>query len=363
MGFVGGSDCYTGRPGDDHPGHQLRRYQKAGLTGLYASDLSLEAVMAAMKARRVYATSGVRIVAAVAADGNLMGAEYSTNRPPTVSVKVIGTGPLERVELFRGLDLVHTEKLARGPSADRVRVTWEGASRRTSYSGVVWDGSVSLDGGRISDVRKIRFDSPRSEVTESEETRVRWHSWTCGYRSGLVFDVDADPATAITATVSSEVISGSRYGGHGESAPQRMSFAPADRVHIRSTLGSLADGARKIDLGVLDRKFTLEMAPEPGPDRVEFDYTDESPQPGINPYWVRVTPVGHGDGLDEPGVRGLRSAALGGDRHAVPVVGASCTGFDFTIGGETLTAGTKRGLVDSRWRRAPCVGSRRLFHW
>ena len=289
MGFVGGSDCYTGRPGDDHPGHQLRRYQKAGLTGLYASDLSLEAVMAAMKARRVYATSGVRIVAAVAADGNLMGAEYSTNRPPTVSVKVIGTGPLERVELFRGLDLVHTEKLARGPSADRVRVTWEGASRRTSYSGVVWDGSVSLDGGRISAVSKIRFDSPRSDVTESEETRVRWHSWTCGYRSGLLFDVDADPATAITATISSDVISGSRYGGHGESAPQRMSFAPADRVHIRSTLGALADGARKIDLGVLDRKFTLEMPPEPGPDRVEFDYTDESPQPGINPYWVRVT--------------------------------------------------------------------------
>ena len=80
MGFVGGSDCYTGRPGDDHPGHQLRRYQKAGLTGLYATDLSLEAVLAAMKARRVYATSGVRIVAAVAADGNLMGAEYSTKQ-------------------------------------------------------------------------------------------------------------------------------------------------------------------------------------------------------------------------------------------------------------------------------------------
>ena len=289
MGFVGGSDCYTGRPGDDHPGHQLRRYQKAGLTGLYATDLSLEAVLAAMKARRVYATSGVRIVAAVAADGNLMGTEYSTKRPPTITVKVIGTGPLERVELFRGLDLVHTEEVARGLSANRVRVTWEGASRRTSYSGVVWDGSVSLDGGRISGVRKIRFDSPRSEVTESEETRVRWHSWTCGYRSGLVMDVDGDPATVVTAAMSSEAISGARYGGHGESAPQRMSFAPAEGVHIRTTLGALADGKRQIDLGVLDRKFTLEMAPEPGPERVEFEFTDESPQPGINPYWVRVT--------------------------------------------------------------------------
>ncbi len=141
MGFVGGSDCYTGRPGDDQPGHQLRRYQKAGLAGVYASELTLDGVLRAMKARRVYATSGVRIVAVVSADGHLMGAEYSTSSSPEISVKVVGTGPLERVELFRGLDLVHCEELSGGRSENRVRVTWEGASRRTSYSGVVWDGA------------------------------------------------------------------------------------------------------------------------------------------------------------------------------------------------------------------------------
>ena len=25
LGFLGGNDCYTGRPGDDRPGYQLRR--------------------------------------------------------------------------------------------------------------------------------------------------------------------------------------------------------------------------------------------------------------------------------------------------------------------------------------------------
>ena len=44
-----------------------------------------------------------------------------------------------------------------------------------------------------------------------------------------------------------------------------------------------------VDLGELDRKVTVELAPEPGPERVEFTVTDESPEPGINPYWVRVT--------------------------------------------------------------------------
>ena len=289
MGFIGGSDCYTGRPGDDQPGHQLRRYQKAGLTGVYATELTLDGVLAGMKARRVYATSGVRIVAAISADGHMMGSEYSTASSPEISVKIIGTGPLERVELFRGLELLHYEEMSPGRSASRVRVTWEGASRRTSYSGVVWEGSVTTSGGSINRVEKIRFDSPRSEVTNSNESGVSWKSWACGYTSGLLLDIDGSDETGIEVALSSDVIASSQFGGHGETGSRRINYATADRVRIPTTLGALADGPRVIDLGELDRKVTVELVPEPGPDRVEFQVTDESPKPGINPYWVRVT--------------------------------------------------------------------------
>lgn len=289
MGFVGGSDCYTGRPGDDHPGHQLRRYQKAGLAGVYATELTLDGILNAMKARRVYATSGVRIVAVVTADGHFMGSEYSTASSPEIAVKIIGTGPLERVELFRGLELLHCEEMSSGRASDQVRVTWEGASRRTSYSGVVWNGSIKTSGGSITDAQKIRFDSPRSHVTESSETGLGWTSWTCGYRSGFVLDIDGTPDTGIEVALTSDVIASSQYGGHGETGARRINFAAADRLRIPTTLGALADGPRIVDLGELDRKVTVELAPEPGPDRVEFEVTDHSPKPGINPYWVRVT--------------------------------------------------------------------------
>ena len=289
MGFIGGSDCYTGRPGDDQPGHQLRRYQKAGLTGVYATELTLDAVLAGMKARRVYATSGVRIVAAVSADGHMMGSEYSTAAAPEISAKILGAGPLERVELFRGLELLHSEDMTQGTSANRVRVTWEGASRRTSYSGVVWQGSVKTSGGSINGVKKIRFDSPRSKIVEATDSRVGWESWACGYRSGLLLDVDGDDDTEIEVALSSDVVASSQYGGHGEDGARRITYATADRVRIPTTLGALADGPRVIDLGELDRKVTVELAPEPGPDRVEFRVVDNAPRPGINPYWVRVT--------------------------------------------------------------------------
>ena len=45
----------------------------------------------------------------------------------------------------------------------------------------------------------------------------------------------------------------------------------------------------KDDLGVLNRKVTVSLAPDDdGPEVAEFSFTDSSPQPGTNPYWVRV---------------------------------------------------------------------------
>ncbi len=111
----------------------------------------------------------------------------------------------------------------------------------------------------------------------------------CGYRTGLVLDLDGGPDTGIDVALSSDVIASSQYGGHGETGGRRITFANADRLRIPATLGALADGARVVELGQLDRRVTVELAPEPGPERVEFQVVDESPEPGINPYWVRVT--------------------------------------------------------------------------
>lgn len=288
LGFVGGSDSYTGRPGDDRPGHQLRRYAKSGLTGIYATALTLEAILDAIKARRCYATTGARIVAALSGDGHPMGAEYTTDAPPEIGVSVWGTAPVEQVEVYRGLDLIYRHDLRLRTSPNRIRILWEGASRKSSYSGVVWDGCARVRGGRISGVTTLRFDSPRSHVSSSAGDELRWHSWTCGYASGVVFDLEGGPDVRIEVLVSSATITGARYGGHGEAPPQRMSFAPADRIRIEVALADLRSGPRVVVLGILDRKLTVGLAPEPGPERVEFSFRDPSPAPGINPYWVKV---------------------------------------------------------------------------
>ena len=51
-----------------------------------------------------------------------MGVKFTTGEPPGIQVQVWGTAPIERVDIFRGLEQVYTysEQVAR--DADRVRV-------------------------------------------------------------------------------------------------------------------------------------------------------------------------------------------------------------------------------------------------
>jgi hypothetical protein len=217
-----------------------------------------------------------------------MGAECRTDAPPELAVRVIGTAPLERVELYRRLELIHRHDLGVRPSGNRIRVLCEGASRKSSYSGIVWDARVRARGGTISGIDPIRFDSPRSHVTSAGADELGWQTWSCGYPSGVAFDLEGGADTRIEVRVSCSLITGARFGGHGEGPPQRMSFAPADRIRLEVRPADLAQGPRVIELGILDRRISVALAPEPGPEQVEFTVRDASPLPGVNPYWVKV---------------------------------------------------------------------------
>jgi hypothetical protein len=291
MGFVGGSDSHDGRPGADSPGYQERRYARGGLTGLYARELTLESLHEALGARRCYATTGARIVAGVDVAGQPMGAAVRLTAPPAVAVSVAGTAPLEAVELYRGLECLYRHPLHRPPSSRRLRLLWEGASRRSSYSGVIWDGTLGLAGATLAGVDRIRFDSPRSAVSDLTPTSLRWHSVTCGYRSGLVLDLDApDPGAArVRVTLSTALISRPFFGGHGEAGEPRMGASPAERLALEIPIARLAAGPLEVPIGTLDRRLTLSLAAAPGGDRcAAFTYADPAPRPGTNAYWVRV---------------------------------------------------------------------------
>ena len=90
VGFVGTSDSHRRNPG-----------LGGGLTGIYAESLTAEAVLAAYRARRVYATNGSHIILDSRLNGRPMGECVERARSVRLSLFARGTRPIVRAVLIR----------------------------------------------------------------------------------------------------------------------------------------------------------------------------------------------------------------------------------------------------------------------
>ena len=110
LGFVGSGDRHDG-----HPGAYQTDPAEGGLVAILAESNTREAVLEALRARRVYATNGPRILMRTALAGHPMGSEISAGETGQLSaslyLRVIAPSPLASVEVIRsgkpidGLDL------------------------------------------------------------------------------------------------------------------------------------------------------------------------------------------------------------------------------------------------------------------
>ena len=108
FGFVGSSDGHDGHPGLGHLASPT-----GGLAAVLAPELTREAIYEALRARRVYATSGPRIVLRVSFGGHRMGAEIRLGgrssaaeavpgiAADTLVVRAIAPGALAQVDVVR----------------------------------------------------------------------------------------------------------------------------------------------------------------------------------------------------------------------------------------------------------------------
>ena len=303
MGFVGGNDCHTGRPGDDRPGHQIRRYSKGGLTGTYANELTLSGVFEAIKAKRVYATTGAKIRAAFFSDEHFMGEKYSTTAPPRLRVDVSGTNPLERIEIYRGTELIHLQDLRGGRQGNSIRVLWEGESKRSSYSGIMWKGTIDFGELELIGSQTIRFDSPRSYFKLVDDSKIAFTSWTCGYPSGLILNFESESNSEIRVDLDSSLMTGERGFGEelnlaqdvpsvlprtGFSSEMRTAFAQGDSVSVRTTLQEVSSNEINVALGGLNRRLQVQNVPMSDKTKSVISFTDDNIKPGVNAYWAKI---------------------------------------------------------------------------
>ena len=90
IGFFGGSDNHRRNPG-----------MGGGLTGIYAEELTRDAIFEALRRHRCFATDGCRLSAALWVNGAFIGEEVTATGPPEIRWEVQLTSPPASVQLIR----------------------------------------------------------------------------------------------------------------------------------------------------------------------------------------------------------------------------------------------------------------------
>jgi hypothetical protein len=138
FGFTGGTDTHVGRPSYPvysffTPGRKIPSGQScdmtrehmdrtcAGLTAVFAPDLTRRAVFDALRARRVYATTGERILLDFRVNELFMGEEGAFHAPVRIVARVAGTAEIEKITVVRNNVDVYTQT---GSGRD-VALAWE----------------------------------------------------------------------------------------------------------------------------------------------------------------------------------------------------------------------------------------------
>lgn len=289
VGVVCHSDDHKGRPGATRPGASTFG-AIGGLSCYFMPELSRDALFAALRRRHHYGTTGTRIfidvrgtfdvpVTGFAEDPKLgptqetsvreamMGDIIRAGREPMeLTAEVIGTAPIERVDVLHGTQVVKTVRPFDGSDLGcRVRVLWQGAEYRGRGRETIWQGMVSVSGNTFSRFAPVNFLNPERKVQEmSPGQALAFSSVTTGNLAGI--DLWLDEARRGTLAIETNVVSGT------------------------VDLGALSDNAVTFDAGGLGRKLSVYRLPESDWSRhVTLDHSAMFSGGADLPVYIRVT--------------------------------------------------------------------------
>jgi hypothetical protein len=262
VGFIATSDDHTCRPG--YTLTTAGFTTRGGYTAVFAENLSKEALWEAFWARRVYGTTGEKIVLEVEIDGHLMGEEYDAEGPVSIKVNVLGTKPLHMVEIMRGTECVYRHPFAKPEGNEKlIKVEWMGARVKSRPKRVNWDGGLKLDIGRIVSFMEYAFDYVDQGIRRIDEQSIEWNSTTGGDPDGVILELDAPDNAIINFT----------------SKPKSFEFKP-NEINYEPMVVDVGDVNQKVKVQAI-KKSDL-------PKTLTFSHTITLAR-GLNPIWVKVT--------------------------------------------------------------------------
>ena len=186
--------------------------------------------------------------------------------PMSLKAEVIGTAPIERVDVLHGTQVAATFRPYKAADlGGRVRILWQGAEYRGRGRETLWQGKLTLTGNRIARFAPVNFLNPERKVQASaDNTALTWSSVTTGNLAGI--DLWLDDARGGTLRIETNVVSG------------------------EVDLAALADNVIAFDGGGLGRRLSVYRLPESDWSRsLALQHTVRFPGGPDLPVYLRVT--------------------------------------------------------------------------
>ncbi|MFO7544121.1 MAG: DUF3604 domain-containing protein [Trueperaceae bacterium] len=273
IGFVANSDGHKCRPGASFPGAGIFG-TLGGLTCVLSETTDRDGFWEALKARRTYATSGSRIVVRTSANDAAVGSDV-TAKHLRVPVEVLGTAPIERVELLRGTDVVARHVPAEEAVPDTLIVRFGGARVKGRARMVRWRGAVTVEGNEILDADMHGLFSPSYGIESRDPSRVAFHCVTTGNVVNLALSLKSG-MTGVIRFEAGDASFDIDLADVGRD-PLRLHEAPLDQ---------------RVEVFAVDRK-SLSVSTS-SLFEIDVDHEDEQP------YFVRVTQLDEGKAWTSP---------------------------------------------------------------
>jgi hypothetical protein len=229
VGVVCHSDDHKGRQGATRPGASTFG-AIGGITCYFMRELTRDALFEALRRRRHYGTTGTRIFISLRAafaspvtgfteDPKLAAGRETSVReaamgdivragsvPMRLTAEVIGTAPIERVDVLHGREVVQTVRpFGSNDLGRRVRVLWQGAEYRGRGRETLWQGKLAVAGNRIARFAPVNFLNPERKVRQAEQG-LAWTSVTTGNLAGI--DLWLDDGFRGQLRVDTNIVSG-----------------------------------------------------------------------------------------------------------------------------------------------------------
>jgi hypothetical protein len=128
--------------------------------------------------------------------------------PMHLAAEVIGTAPIERVDVLHGTSVAQTFRpYGAADLGRRVRVLWQGAEYRGRGRETLWQGKLTVTGNRMTRFAPVNFLNPERVVRETAAgTALAWSSVTTGNLAGI--DLWLDEAQRGALDIETNIVSG-----------------------------------------------------------------------------------------------------------------------------------------------------------